>query len=180
MKNFFKKLWQGLKNFFGQDDGLNPSPVPEPTPVEPSTPTVPTKPVGKYGTIDLLQNGDHGIDISHHNPSVDLAKVKEGQKFVIMKATEGKDFVSKVYHARMDKAIALGINCGSYHYYKTNVNWKAEDGSFAGLYQFEGNSTTDTSFTGLLYNRTNGIVRTWISSGTTLRAGSKLCIKYVK
>ena len=109
--NWLKKLWQGFKNFLGQDDGLNPSPVPEPTPVEP------TKPVGKYGTIDLLQNGDHGIDISHHNPSVDLVKVKEGQKFVIMKATEGKDFVSKVYHARMDKAIALGINCGAYHYY---------------------------------------------------------------
>ena len=114
MKNFLKKLWQGLKNLLGQDDGLNPLPVPPIVNPEPSAPTEPTKPVGKYGTIDLLQNGDHGIDISHHNPSVDLAKVKEGQKFVIMKATEGKDFVSKVYHARMDKAIALGINCGSY------------------------------------------------------------------
>ena len=59
MKNFLKKLWQGLKNFFGQDDGLTPSPVP----VEPNEPVEPTKPIGKYGTIDLLQNGDHGIDI---------------------------------------------------------------------------------------------------------------------
>ena len=131
--NWLKKLWQGFKNLFGQDDGLNPSPVP--TPVEPSVPTEPTKPVGKYGTIDLLQNGDHGIDISHHNPSVDLAKFKEGQKFVIMKATEGKDFVSKVYHERMDKAIALGINCGSYHYYKSNVNWKVQADHFLKHYK---------------------------------------------
>ena len=40
--NWLKKLWQGFKNLFGQDDGLNPLPVPPIVNPEPSVPTQPT------------------------------------------------------------------------------------------------------------------------------------------
>ena len=128
---WLKKLWQGFKNLLGQDDGLTPSPVPpivnpEPSvpPIvnpEPSVPTEPTTPGGRFGALTNLSISDHGIDISHHNGSVNLTKVKEKQKFVIMKATEGANFVSPVYKERIVKAVGLGINCGAYHYYRTNV-----------------------------------------------------------
>ena len=137
MKNFFKKLWQGLKNFFGQDDGLTPSPVPPIVNPEPSVPTEPTTPGGRFGALTNLSIGDHGIDISHHNSSVNLTKVKEKQKFVIMKATEGGSFLSKVYKERIVEATKLGIPCGAYHYYRTNVDWKVQADHF--LKYFQGN-----------------------------------------
>ena len=86
----------------------------------------PTK-LPEVGTIEVpeipfsyLKNGAHGIDISHHNKTVNLEELKED--FVFMKATEGKIFVSPVHKKRMEKAIELGIPCSSYHYYKPGID----------------------------------------------------------
>lgn len=117
MKNFFKKIYNWLKNLTsGDKGGIDYPPVEE----------------GQLPDIEMpnglgsLTPGDHGIDISHHNPSVNLSKVKEGQKFVFMKATEGGSLVSSTYHQRIDQAIQLGIPCGAYHYYRTNVEWEVQ------------------------------------------------------
>ena len=130
-----KRFWNWLKEKLGQDsDPQYPiDPVITPPIVEVPEEEVPVK--NNIGTLALLKAGDIGIDISHHNANVDLAKVKAGQKFVFMKSTEGANFLSKVYHARMDKAIALGINCGAYHYYKTNVGWKVQADHFLKHYK---------------------------------------------
>ena len=114
-----KQLWNAIKKFLGQDDGLNPSPVPPIVNPEPSAPTEPTTPGGRFGALANLFIGDHGIDISHHNSSVNLTKVKEKQKFVIMKATEGGSFLSKVYKERIVEATKLGIPCGPYRDWET-------------------------------------------------------------
>ncbi len=129
MRNFFKAIVDFLKNL-GQSEIQYPI-EPEVTPEKPSVPGR----TPELGSLASLNVGDHGIDISHHNANVDLTKVKAGQKFVFMKATEGANFLSKVYHARMDKAIALGINCGAYHYYKTNVGWKVQADHFLKNYK---------------------------------------------
>lgn len=132
MKKLLNRFFKWIAGKFEDDEIQYPV---EPKPTEPveEVPTQPTVP--NIGTLSLLKVNDHGIDISHHNSSVDLLKVKEGQKFVIMKATEGANFVSSVYHARMDKAIALNINCGAYHYFKTNADWKTQADHFLKHYK---------------------------------------------
>lgn len=78
-------------------------------------------PEESFDPLDILTDGDHGIDISHHNSKVDFDQLDE-QKFIFMKATEGKSFVSPVYEKRMDTAESKGIACGAYHYYKPSVD----------------------------------------------------------
>lgn len=59
-----------------------------------------------------------GIDVSHHNGSVDWAKVKaDGVQFAFIKATQGTGY-SKVDYFRNNAPVALGngIQVGAYHY----------------------------------------------------------------
>jgi lysozyme len=59
-----------------------------------------------------------GIDVSHHNGSIDWAKVKaDGVKFTFIKATQGVGY-SKVDYFRnhAPKALGNGIHVGAYHY----------------------------------------------------------------
>lgn len=56
----------------------------------------------------------NGIDISHWQNNLDLAKIK--CDFVIAKATEGANFVDPCFHAFMSKAESLGKCLGFYHF----------------------------------------------------------------
>ncbi|MED4726893.1 glycoside hydrolase family 25 protein [Aneurinibacillus migulanus] len=60
-----------------------------------------------------------GIDVSHHNGTVDWKKVAaDGVKFVFLKASEGTTFVDKTFKTNAANARANGIRVGAYHYAK--------------------------------------------------------------
>lgn len=81
--------------------------------VSPPTPTLPSEP-----TLTVFNKGDVGVDISHHNTVVDLPVLANNVKFIYMKATEGVNFVSKVYAKRSEELKALGVKWGAYHYFR--------------------------------------------------------------
>jgi lysozyme len=57
------------------------------------------------------------IDISHHQQSVDFARVKaDGIVGVIHKASEGSRFVDKKYKERRQQALDAGLLWGAYHF----------------------------------------------------------------
>jgi len=57
------------------------------------------------------------IDLSHHNETVDFAKVKaSGIVGVIHKATQGLTYVDQTYAARQTAALAAGLLWGAYHF----------------------------------------------------------------
>lgn len=72
------------------------------------------------------------IDISHHQGTVDFAKVKSaGVAGVILKATEGAAYVDPAFHANRKAAHDAGLIVGSYHFYRffsagNTVDWGAQ------------------------------------------------------
>ena len=66
----------------------------------------------------------YGIDVSHHQGSIDWAKVAQSSaangfpiKFVMMKATEGSSFTDSSYEQNISEARNSGFICGTYHFY---------------------------------------------------------------
>ena len=71
-----------------------------------------------------------GIDISAHNGSIDFNAVKNsGVEVVIIKATEGVDFVDNRLQEHYVKASSTGLHIGFYHFMseKTNPVQQAND-----------------------------------------------------
>ena len=56
----------------------------------------------------------NGIDISNWQPDIDLSKV--ASDFVIVKTTEGTDYVSPVADTQIQQALKLNKLVGVYHY----------------------------------------------------------------
>ena len=62
---------------------------------------------------------DPVIDLSHHNPEPDFAKLKAaGLVGVILKATEGTGYIDPTFSARRERARAAGLAVCSYHFLK--------------------------------------------------------------
>ncbi len=60
----------------------------------------------------------HGIDISHHQSTVDWDKVAEGNfDFVYMKATEGEAFKDRQFQRNWQEATRVGLIKGAYHFF---------------------------------------------------------------
>lgn len=59
----------------------------------------------------------HGIDISHHQTRINWSKVDKKYKFVLMKATEGKDFLDRDFLYNWNKAQLNGFKVGAYHFF---------------------------------------------------------------
>ena len=71
-----------------------------------------------------------GIDISTHNGSIDFNAVKNsGVEVVIIKATEGVDFIDNMVNQHYTGAKNAGLNIGFYHFMseKTDPYRQAED-----------------------------------------------------
>ncbi len=63
-----------------------------------------------------------GIDVSHHQGTIDWKKVKAaGVQYVFLKATEGATFVDKMYATNRAAAKAVGIPSGAYHFFRPKV-----------------------------------------------------------
>jgi lysozyme len=60
----------------------------------------------------------HGIDVSHHQHTIDWAKLdKQQSRFVYIKATEGGDFIDPLFQQNWQQAQALQLPTGAYHYF---------------------------------------------------------------
>jgi len=60
----------------------------------------------------------HGMDISNHQGEIDWGKIKKsGDRFVFIKATEGKDYVDKYFGRNWRGASAAGLYKAAYHYF---------------------------------------------------------------
>lgn len=58
-----------------------------------------------------------GIDISHWQGNPDFARVKaNGIRYVILKATEGVNYVDPCFQTNVSAAIAAGLPVGAYHF----------------------------------------------------------------
>ncbi len=71
-----------------------------------------------------------GIDISNHNGNIDFLKVKkEGIEVVIIKATEGVNWIDPNLEVYYNSALKVGLAIGFYHFMseKTSPSKQAED-----------------------------------------------------
>jgi lysozyme len=67
----------------------------------------------------LRQYPVKGIDVSHHNGTIDWRAVADdGVKFAYIKATEGKDFQDDRFITNCRDATTAGVVCGAYHYFR--------------------------------------------------------------
>jgi lysozyme len=72
-----------------------------------------------YKKEEKSMNQIKGIDVSHHNGTIDWKKVAaEGVKFAFIKASEGFTFVDSKFRTNVEGANAAGIKTGAYHYAK--------------------------------------------------------------
>ncbi|WP_245818964.1 glycoside hydrolase family 25 protein [Marivita hallyeonensis] len=62
-----------------------------------------------------------GIDLSHHNTVSDWSAITSAElSFVILKATDGMDYLDPTFADRFETLGTLGLVRGAYHFYETN------------------------------------------------------------
>ncbi len=67
-----------------------------------------------------------GLDVSHHQIKINWKKVDKKYKFVIMKATEGKDFLDTDFFYNWNNARLNGFIVGAYHFFSMLSSGKAQ------------------------------------------------------
>lgn len=73
-----------------------------------------------------------GLDVSHWQPTVDWSRVKaSGHEFVFLKATEGLTFRDKSFEGHREGARKAGLLVGAYHFFRPNLDPKAQAVHFA-------------------------------------------------
>lgn len=78
-----------------------------------------------------LQERLFGIDVSHHQGSVDWAKARAaGVQFAFIKATEGGTFVDPQFSRNRRALKEAGIPCGAYHFFRTTSSLEAQVANF--------------------------------------------------
>ena len=59
-----------------------------------------------------------GVDVSHHQGSIDWQKLKrDGISFAYIKATEGGDFVDPLFKINWDASLSADMATGAYHFF---------------------------------------------------------------
>jgi lysozyme len=110
--------------------------------------------IESFGIKLPLRYNIHGIDVSHHNESIDWHKVKNSIddkvdiQFCFIKATEGTDLKDQDFTKNWQQSKMTGLIRGAYHFYVpwANPNLQAknfiesvnlQDGDFAPVIDFE-------------------------------------------
>ncbi|MBP3773982.1 MAG: glycoside hydrolase family 25 protein [Bacteroidaceae bacterium] len=109
---------------------------------------------GLFGDTFPAGYSIRGIDISHYQGRIDWKKLRhallndEPVSFVLMKATEGTDFLDEYFLRNMEQAKDAGFICGAYHFFLPSEpaeaqakyfieNAQLEDGDFPPVLDFE-------------------------------------------
>lgn len=74
------------------------------------------------------KKGHLGIDVSHHQGKINWEQVvKSGNvEFAYIKATEGSDYVDKLFKHNLKEARAQGIPVGPYHFFRADKSGKSQ------------------------------------------------------
>lgn len=81
-----------------------------------------------YGVCLPLGYKVHGIDVSHHQGTIDWNAVKATEKeeypirFAFMKATEGGDYKDRRFDENFRRVGEVGLIRGAYHFYNPNTD----------------------------------------------------------
>lgn len=82
--------------------------------------------VSRTSSYDMRLSNEfsvNGIDVSHHQGHIDWKKVKtQNIQFVIIKSTEGKNFVDKRFRYNLTHAKKNGFFVSAYHYYRVDFD----------------------------------------------------------
>jgi GH25 family lysozyme M1 (1,4-beta-N-acetylmuramidase) len=80
-------------------------------------------PIRQYVATEPPPGAIPGIDVSHHQGTIDWAQVAaSGQRFVIAKATEGLFSVDPTYATNRAGATAAGLVFGAYHFARPDLH----------------------------------------------------------
>ncbi len=79
-----------------------------------------------HNDINASEYKIHGIDISHHQTRLNWQNVDKTYKFVLMKSTEGKDFLDKDFMYNWNKAQLNGFIVGAYHFFAMTSSGKEQ------------------------------------------------------
>jgi GH25 family lysozyme M1 (1,4-beta-N-acetylmuramidase) len=80
-------------------------------------------PIRQYVATEQPVGATPGIDVSHHQGTIDWAQVAaSGQRFVIAKATEGLFSVDPTYATNRAGAMAAGLVFGAYHFARPDLH----------------------------------------------------------
>ena len=80
----------------------------------------------------------HGLDVSHHQGAIDWARVPKNKfTFVIIKATEGSDWVDPKFMTNWSQAKAAGLKVGAYHFFSLCKSGLDQARNFAGIVPLE-------------------------------------------
>lgn len=115
----------GGKNSSSQIDDINPDPVAmHAVPDRPGSSVIKPRLPGSIYSTRYDGPTIHGIDVSHHNHTIDWSKVarEKDAGFVYIKATEGRDFIDNQYMTNLRGARRHGLKVGSYHFFRANVS----------------------------------------------------------
>ncbi len=75
-----------------------------------------------------------GVDVSHYQGSINWTKVAgAGYTFVVMKASEGTSYTDPTFKTNWAAAKNAGLVRGAYHFFRANVDGKAQAKHFASV-----------------------------------------------
>lgn len=72
----------------------------------------------------------YGIDVSHHQGTIEWKKVPKTIQFVYIKATEGASIKDSQYRTNVKGASAQGFKVGAYHYFHMTSSAQAQFQNF--------------------------------------------------
>ncbi len=105
-----------------------PDPINQRSRPDQSAPTIEPPTMAASRLQRQYEQGLKGIDVSHYQGRVNWNEVANDRRvtFVILKATEGNNFVDNTYQYNFNECKRLGIPVGSYHFYRANVDAEAQ------------------------------------------------------
>lgn len=99
--------------------------------------------ISKFGIKLPLRYAIHGIDVSHHNATINWDKLKKarsenvGIDFVYIKATEGATHLDRQFKRNWSEAKRVGMKRGAYHFYNPRVMSNRQVDNFIGQVRME-------------------------------------------
>ncbi len=97
----------------------------------------------KFGKIVYPDGDIRGIDISHYQREIDWDKLRNAElngvpiRFILIKATEGTDFIDENFNENFAKARKNGFLRGAYHFFSTRSNPVSQARHFCRIAQLE-------------------------------------------
>lgn len=84
-------------------------------------------------------NYTHGFDMSHHQGDVNWKLVAQDPNagFIFLKATEGSNFVDRLYKYNFKEAKKAGLKVGSYHFFRPNIRGEQQYENFISVVDYK-------------------------------------------